>query len=65
MAKKQRLDIFMVEEGLVPSRSSAQAMIMAGEVFVNGQKAAKAGEGVAGDTKQIFAVCQPRRIKAG
>lgn len=51
MAKKQRLDIFMVEEGLVPSRSSAQAMIMAGEVFVNGQKAAKAGEGVAGDER--------------
>lgn len=51
MAKKQRLDVFMVEENMAPSRSSAQAMIMAGEVYINGQKASKAGEGVAGDEK--------------
>ncbi len=33
----------MVELGLAPSREKARAMIMAGEVFVNGHKAEKAG----------------------
>lgn len=46
---KTRLDIYMVEQGLVPSRSMAQSMIMAGEVYVNQQKASKAGESVTGD----------------
>lgn len=46
MVKKQRLDLFMVDNGLAPTRSSAQAMIMAGEVYVNGERAAKAGENV-------------------
>ncbi len=46
---KQRLDQYLVEQGFVPSRSMAQSMIMAGEVFVNGQKASKAGEPVTGE----------------
>ena len=45
---KQRLDVYLVENGFVKSRSMAQSMIMAGEVYVNQQKAAKAGEMVAG-----------------
>ena len=43
---KKRLDLHMVEAGLAPSREKARAMIMAGEVFVNGRKAEKAGEEV-------------------
>ena len=43
---KKRLDVYMVEEGLAPSREKARAMIMAGEVFVNDRKAEKAGEEV-------------------
>ncbi len=35
---KKRLDIMMVEQGLAPSREKAKAYIMAGEVYVNGQK---------------------------
>ena len=46
---KQRLDQYLVDQGLVPSRSMAQSIIMAGEVFVNGQKASKAGEAVTGE----------------
>lgn len=34
---KQRLDILLVDKGLFPSRTSAQAAIMAGEVNVSGQ----------------------------
>ena len=46
---KQRLDQYLVDQGLVPSRSMAQSVIMAGEVFVNGQKASKAGESITGE----------------
>lgn len=42
MAKK-RLDVAMTEQGLAESRQKAQAIIMAGQVFVNGQKVDKSG----------------------
>jgi 23S rRNA (cytidine1920-2'-O)/16S rRNA (cytidine1409-2'-O)-methyltransferase len=40
---KQRLDVALVERGLVETRARAQALVMAGEVLVNGQRADKAG----------------------
>ncbi len=40
---KERLDIILVNKGLAPSREKAKALIMAGEVFVNGEKEDKAG----------------------
>lgn len=46
---KQRIDQLLVARGLVESREKAQALILAGAVFVNGQKAAKAGQTVAED----------------
>ena len=45
---KIRLDVFMVEQNMAPSRSAAQAMIMAGEVYIDNQKAMKSGEIVKG-----------------
>lgn len=44
MAKeKERLDVLLVQRGLAPSREKAKTLIMAGEVFVNGQREDKAG----------------------
>lgn len=42
MAKK-RLDILLVERGLLDSRQKAQAMIMSGQVYVNGYPVNKSG----------------------
>ena len=40
---KERLDVLLVKRGLAPSREKAKAMIMAGNVFVDGQREDKAG----------------------
>ena len=46
---KKRLDILLTEQGLAESRQKAQAAIMSGLVFVNGQKVDKAGTPTAED----------------
>lgn len=40
---KERLDILLVNLGFAPSREKAKAIIMAGQVYVKGQKEDKAG----------------------
>lgn len=44
--KKERLDILLVEKGIITSREKAKACIMEGKVYVDGQKVDKAGEKV-------------------
>ena len=46
MANKKRLDLLLVEKGICESRERAKALIMAGQVFVDGQKCDKAGENI-------------------
>ena len=46
-----RLDVLLVEKGLAESREKAQALIMAGEVLIAGQKARKSGQPVAEDSR--------------
>jgi 23S rRNA (cytidine1920-2'-O)/16S rRNA (cytidine1409-2'-O)-methyltransferase len=48
---KSRLDVLMVERNLAPSREKAQALILAGQVRVNGQKSEKPGTSVAMDVQ--------------
>ncbi len=40
---KERLDVILVSEGYAESREKAKAIIMAGNVFVDGQREDKAG----------------------
>ena len=43
---KVRLDVLLVERGLAESRAKAQALIMAGQVRINGQTALKAAAAI-------------------
>ena len=53
-SKKERLDILLVEKGICNSRERAKTNIMAGLVFVDGQRVDKAGEKVNRDAEIIF-----------
>ena len=46
MSDKKRLDLLLVERGLEESRQRAQAVIMSGQVYVNGQRWDKPGMAV-------------------
>ena len=48
---KHRLDQLVVDRGLAESREKAQALILAGQVLVNGQKNSKPGHSIAGDAR--------------
>ena len=51
MSNKTRLDVLLTEQGLQESRQKAQATIMSGLVFVNGQRVDKPGTAVAEDAQ--------------
>ncbi len=48
---KHRLDQLVMERGLAESREKAQALILAGQVMVNGQKSSKPGHSIADDAR--------------
>ena len=48
---KHRLDQLVVQRGLAESRERAQALILAGQVIVNGQKSSKPGHSIADDAR--------------
>ncbi|MCL1913143.1 MAG: TlyA family RNA methyltransferase [Eubacteriaceae bacterium] len=62
---KSRLDIALLEKGLVESREKAKAMIMAGETFVNGQPATKAGIMVNADDEIVVRKKTPEFASRG
>jgi 23S rRNA (cytidine1920-2'-O)/16S rRNA (cytidine1409-2'-O)-methyltransferase len=57
--RKQRLDLALVERELAPSREKAQALIMAGDVRVNGQVERRASASITPDAE--IAIAQPQR----
>jgi 23S rRNA (cytidine1920-2'-O)/16S rRNA (cytidine1409-2'-O)-methyltransferase len=48
---KARIDVLLVDRGLAPSRERAQALLLAGQVRVNGERIDKAGTQVAADAE--------------
>ena len=50
-SKKERLDVLLVDKGICTSRERAKTNIMAGLIFVDGQRVDKAGEKV--DRKSV------------
>jgi len=62
--RRQRLDVLVVERSLAESREKARALILAGQVLVNGQKADKAGATI--DTDAVIELlAQPRYVGRG
>ncbi len=64
MSNKTRLDILLTERGLAESRQKAQAVIMAGHVFVAGQRVDKPGTAVLSDAPSR-SVATPCPMSAG
>jgi 23S rRNA (cytidine1920-2'-O)/16S rRNA (cytidine1409-2'-O)-methyltransferase len=64
MAAKQRLDILVHASGLAASREKARAMIMAGEVLVNGTMVDKPGTRVDEDA-EVTVKSKPRFVSRG
>jgi 23S rRNA (cytidine1920-2'-O)/16S rRNA (cytidine1409-2'-O)-methyltransferase len=64
-ASKVRIDLLLVDRGLVESRERAQATILAGQVLVNGRKQDKAGSRVPEDADIRILGEEPRYVSRG
>jgi len=62
--KKVRLDVLLVERGLVVSREIGRRLIMAGEVMVNGEPALKPGMLVPSEAEVVLKT-RPRFVSRG
>ena len=62
---KKRLDVLVTERGISESREKAKAVIMAGEIFVNNQKADKAGQAYDEDVNIEFRGKKLRYVSRG
>jgi 23S rRNA (cytidine1920-2'-O)/16S rRNA (cytidine1409-2'-O)-methyltransferase len=66
MAKRQRADLALVEQGLAPSREKARALILAGEVLAGDRPIVKAGDLVdAGAELRLRSVPMPYVSRGG
>ncbi|MGA2040991.1 MAG: TlyA family RNA methyltransferase [Bryobacteraceae bacterium] len=61
---KTRLDRLLVQRGLADTREKAQALIMAGEVLVDGHKAAKPGQSIAAGA-ELAVLARPPYVSRG
>ena len=62
---KKRLDILVFERGFAESREKAKAIIMAGEVYVDNQKADKCGQSYDENVKIEFRGQKPKYVSRG
>jgi 23S rRNA (cytidine1920-2'-O)/16S rRNA (cytidine1409-2'-O)-methyltransferase len=63
--EKIRLDLLLVDRGLAETRQKAQAMLLAGEIRVNGQPADKAGARISTDALVEIVGERPRYASRG
>lgn len=61
----QRLDVYLFENGLAQSRERARSLIMAGDVYIDGQKADKAGTPVSASQKVEVRADQMKYVSRG
>jgi len=61
---KVRVDQLVVERGLADSREKARALILAGDVLIDGQKSDKPGRSVPGDS-QVSVTARPPYVSRG
>ncbi|HUZ84657.1 MAG TPA: S4 domain-containing protein, partial [Gaiellales bacterium] len=64
VGSRTRLDLALVQRGLVETRARAQALVMAGRVLVDGAPLTKAGAPV-GQHARIDLVAAPRFVSRG
>jgi 23S rRNA (cytidine1920-2'-O)/16S rRNA (cytidine1409-2'-O)-methyltransferase len=62
---KKRLDVILVEKELAPTRHKAQALIMAGEVLVDGKPGVKAGAAYSEDAEIRIRGTKQRYVSRG
>ena len=62
---RTRLDKLVLERGLAPTREKAQALILAGQIHLNGRRADKAGMPVPADAKVELVGEAPRYVSRG
>jgi len=62
---KKRLDILLVEKGMVVTISKAQGMILAGEIFVKGNRVDKAGQLIDEDAELEIRSKRPEFVSRG
>ena len=62
---KKRADLLLVEKKIVETRTKAQAMIMAGQIFINGKKVLKSGELYNPDVRIVSKSLHPEWVSRG
>ncbi len=62
---RTRLDKLVLERGLAPTREKAQALILAGQIHINGRRADKAGMPVPADARVELVGEPPRYVGRG
>ncbi len=62
---KKRLDVLVFEKGFAESREKAKAIIMAGDIYVNNQKADKCGQSYSDDVDIEFRGKAPKYVSRG
>ncbi|MFB3127412.1 MAG: TlyA family RNA methyltransferase [Candidatus Acidiferrales bacterium] len=62
---RTRLDKLVLERGLAPTREKAQALILAGQIHINGRRADKAGMPVPADARVELVGEAPRYVGRG